>query len=79
MLLVLLNPNLDGVKMGASGHATSTGLGRIVREKVDFRGGLPGNKRGIFVSETSVWCDKNFLNGIYVYFFSFLQGTLVIH
>ena len=54
MLLVLLNPNLDGVKMGASGHATSTGLGRIVREKVDFRGGLPGNKWGIFVSETSV-------------------------
>lgn len=40
--------------MGASGHATSTGLGRIVWEKVDFRGGLPGNKWGIFVSETSV-------------------------
>ena len=58
MKLVLLNLNLDGVKMGASGHASSTVLGRIVWERIKFREGLPGNRWGIIVGETSVQCDE---------------------
>ena len=58
MLLVLLNPNLGGVKTSESAHASSTVLGRIVWERVELREGLPGNKWEIFADETSVQCDE---------------------
>ena len=58
MLLLLLNPNLDGVKMGASGYASSTVWERIVWKRIEFREGLPRNKYNIFVGETSVQCDE---------------------
>ena len=56
--MVLLNPNLDGMKIGASGHASSTVLGRIVWERVEFREGLPGNTWDIFVGKTIIQCNE---------------------
>ena len=38
MLLLSLNPNFDGLKMGTRRHASSLGWGKISRERHKFGG-----------------------------------------